>query len=188
MATTRDLQSSCRVGFHLLQCVKPVKSVYGAADAPTILNPRVVAIGFSCPHSLGSCGWRRTVCSLKRLRFDSTIINLQIKIAACYKDNYEVCAPRNFDFHFHFSCREGNVCSVQHGAGRCRERYPPIEVVVNKAIVVRLPRKATKVAVTQPQIAEVVVVAPDQLLINGKGVGATSLVVWFEEKTKGRKQ
>ncbi len=66
--------------------------------------------------------------------------------------------------------------------------YPSIEVVVNKAIVVRLPRKATKVAVTQPQIAEVVVVAPDQLLINGKAVGATSLVVWFEEKTKGRKQ
>ena len=66
--------------------------------------------------------------------------------------------------------------------------YPSIEVVVNKTIVVRLPRKATKVAVTQPQIAEVVVVAPDQLLINGKGVGATSLVVWFEEKTKGRKQ
>jgi Flp pilus assembly secretin CpaC len=66
--------------------------------------------------------------------------------------------------------------------------YPSIEVVVNKTIVVRLPRKATKVAVTQPQIAEVVVVAPDQLLINGKAVGATSLVVWFEEKTKGRKQ
>ena len=66
--------------------------------------------------------------------------------------------------------------------------YPSIEVVVNKTIVVRLPRKATKVAVTQPQIAEVVVGAPDQLLINGKAVGATSLVVWYEEKTKGRKQ
>ena len=62
--------------------------------------------------------------------------------------------------------------------------YPSIEVVVNKAIVVRLPRKATKVAVTQPQIAEVVVVAPDQLLINGKGVGATSLVVWYEQKSR----
>jgi len=62
--------------------------------------------------------------------------------------------------------------------------YPSIEVVVNKAIVVRLPRKATKVAVTQPQIAEVVVVAPDQLLINGKAVGATSLVVWYEQKSR----
>ena len=64
--------------------------------------------------------------------------------------------------------------------------YPSISVVVNKSVVVRLPRKASKVFVTQPQIAEVVVVA--QLLINGKAVGATSLVVWFEEKTKARKQ
>jgi Flp pilus assembly secretin CpaC len=63
--------------------------------------------------------------------------------------------------------------------------YPSIPVVVNKSVVVRLPRKASKVFVTQPQIAEV---APDQLLINGKAVGATSLVVWFEEKTKARKQ
>ena len=62
--------------------------------------------------------------------------------------------------------------------------YPSIEVVVNKAIVVRLPRKVTKIAVTQPQIAEVVVVAPDQLLINGKAVGATSLVVWYEQKSR----
>ena len=66
--------------------------------------------------------------------------------------------------------------------------YPSIEVVINKSVVVRLPRKATKVAVTQPKIAEVVVVGPDQLLINGKGWARLSLVVWFEEKTKGRKQ
>jgi Flp pilus assembly secretin CpaC len=62
--------------------------------------------------------------------------------------------------------------------------YPSIDVVVNKSIVVRLPRRATKVAVTQPRIAEVVVVAPDQVLINGKGVGATSLVVWYEQKSR----
>ena len=62
--------------------------------------------------------------------------------------------------------------------------YSSIEVVVNKSIVVRLPRKATKVAVTQPRIAEVVVVAPDQVLINGKGAGATSLVVWYEQKSR----
>ena len=62
--------------------------------------------------------------------------------------------------------------------------YPSIEVVVNKTIVVRLPRKATRVAVTQPQLAEVVVVAPDQLLIKGKAVGATSLVVWYEQNSR----
>jgi Flp pilus assembly secretin CpaC len=61
--------------------------------------------------------------------------------------------------------------------------YPSIAVAVNKAVVIRLPKKATKVAVTQPKIAEVEVVAPDTLLIHGRAVGATSLVVWFEEAT-----
>jgi len=62
--------------------------------------------------------------------------------------------------------------------------YPSITVAVNKAVVIHLPKKATKVAVTQPKIAEVVVVTPDTLLINGRAVGTTSLVVWLEEKTK----
>jgi Flp pilus assembly secretin CpaC len=59
--------------------------------------------------------------------------------------------------------------------------YPSIAVTVNKSVVIRLPKRATRVAVTQPQIAEVVVTAPDELLINGKAVGTTSLVVWTEE-------
>jgi Flp pilus assembly secretin CpaC len=65
--------------------------------------------------------------------------------------------------------------------------YPSITVTVNKSVVLRLPKRASKVSVTQPQIAEVVVVAPDQILINGKAVGTTSLVVWFEEN-KNRKK
>jgi Flp pilus assembly secretin CpaC len=59
--------------------------------------------------------------------------------------------------------------------------YSPITVTVNKSIVLRLPRKASRVSVTQPQIAEAVVIAPDQVLINGKAVGTTSLVVWFRQ-------
>jgi pilus assembly protein CpaC len=59
--------------------------------------------------------------------------------------------------------------------------YPSISVTVNKSVVLRVPKRASRVSVTQPQIAEAVVVAPDQILINGKAVGTTSLVVWFEE-------
>jgi Flp pilus assembly secretin CpaC len=59
--------------------------------------------------------------------------------------------------------------------------YPSIAVIVNKSVVLRLPKKAARVSVTQPQIAEALVVAPDQILINGKAVGTTSLVVWFED-------
>ena len=59
--------------------------------------------------------------------------------------------------------------------------YSSIAVAVNKAIVIRLPKKATKVSVTEPRIADVEVVSPDTLLIHGRAVGATSLVVWTEE-------
>ena len=58
--------------------------------------------------------------------------------------------------------------------------YPSIAVAVDKAVVIRLSKKATKVAVTQPKIAEVEVVSPDTILIHGRAVGATSLVIWFE--------
>jgi Flp pilus assembly secretin CpaC len=57
----------------------------------------------------------------------------------------------------------------------------PIAVTVNKSVVLRLPKRATRVSITQPEIAEALVVAPDQILINGKAVGTTSLVVWFED-------
>jgi Flp pilus assembly secretin CpaC len=58
--------------------------------------------------------------------------------------------------------------------------YPSIVFAVNKAVVIRLPKKATKVAVSQPKIAAVEIVSPDTVLIHGRAVGATSLVIWFE--------
>jgi pilus assembly protein CpaC len=58
---------------------------------------------------------------------------------------------------------------------------PTISVTVNKSMVFRLADKAKRVSVSQPEVADVMVVAPTQLLINGKAVGTTSLIV-FNEK------
>jgi pilus assembly protein CpaC len=58
---------------------------------------------------------------------------------------------------------------------------PTISVTVNKSMVFRLAERAKRVSVSQPQVADVVVVAPSQLLINGKAVGTTSLIV-FDDK------
>jgi pilus assembly protein CpaC len=58
---------------------------------------------------------------------------------------------------------------------------PTITVTVNKSMVFRLADRAKRVSVSQPAVADVVVVAPTQLLINGKAVGTTSLIV-FDEK------
>jgi Flp pilus assembly secretin CpaC len=59
--------------------------------------------------------------------------------------------------------------------------HPSIAVAVNKAVVIRLPKRATKVAVSQRKIAEVEVVSPDTVVIQGRAIGATSLLVWFEK-------
>jgi pilus assembly protein CpaC len=58
---------------------------------------------------------------------------------------------------------------------------PTISVTVNKSMVFRLAERAKRVSISQPEVADVVVVAPSQLLINGKAVGTTSLVVFSEK-------
>jgi Flp pilus assembly secretin CpaC len=66
--------------------------------------------------------------------------------------------------------------------------YPSIAVAVNKTVVIRLPKKATKVSVTEPRIADVEVVSPDTLLIHGRAVGVTSLAVWTQEPKVDKQQ
>ncbi|MFQ5684282.1 MAG: type II and III secretion system protein family protein [Candidatus Binatia bacterium] len=66
---------------------------------------------------------------------------------------------------------------------RSQQAAPTIAVTVNKSLVFRLAQKAKRVSITQPEIADVVVVAPNQLLINGKAVGTTSLVVFDAKGT-----
>ena len=85
---------------------------------------------------------------------------------------------------------EVKLCARARAAAAAAESavvYPSISVTVNKSVVLRVPKRASRVSVTQPQIAEAVVVAPDQILINGKAVGTTSLVVWFEENKTRKK-
>jgi pilus assembly protein CpaC len=61
-----------------------------------------------------------------------------------------------------------------------QEVAPALEVTVNRSVVRRLPKKVKRVSVTQPEVAEAIVVAPNEILINGKSVGTTSLVIWPE--------
>lgn len=61
---------------------------------------------------------------------------------------------------------------------QAQQTTPTITVTVNKSLIFSLPQKARRVSVTQPEVADVTVVAPNQLLINGKSVGVTSLVIW----------
>jgi len=71
-----------------------------------------------------------------------------------------------------------SFCLVPLAAAQ--QATPTISVTVNKSMVFRLAERAKRVSVSQPGVADVVVVAPSQLLINGKAVGTTSLIVFNE--------
>ncbi len=73
------------------------------------------------------------------------------------------------------------LCSLGFASqSLAQEKTPTIEVTVNQSKVLWLEMRSKTVSVTQPEIADVVVLAPNQLLINGKTVGTTSLIVWNE--------
>jgi pilus assembly protein CpaC len=49
--------------------------------------------------------------------------------------------------------------------------------------VVELKEPFTRVSVTNPGIADVFVVTPNQILVSGKAVGTTSLIVFYPRST-----
>jgi len=52
-------------------------------------------------------------------------------------------------------------------------------VGADKSVLLALNEPARKVSVANPNIADVQVMTPNQLLVNGKAVGVTSLVVFY---------
>jgi len=58
-----------------------------------------------------------------------------------------------------------------------------IDVTLGKSQVVQLKEPFTRVSVTNPNVADVFVVTPNQILINGKTAGVTSLVVFYPTRT-----
>ncbi|MGE0821056.1 MAG: pilus assembly protein N-terminal domain-containing protein [Candidatus Binatia bacterium] len=72
------------------------------------------------------------------------------------------------------------LCCTRQSAWS-QENYPSITITVNQSRVLQLRARSKTVSVTQPDIADVIVLSPTELLINGKTVGTTSLIVWNEQ-------
>ncbi len=62
-------------------------------------------------------------------------------------------------------------------------RVMQFEITIGKSQVVDLKEPFTRVSVTNPAIADIFVITPNQILINGKAAGVTSLVVFYPNKT-----
>lgn len=52
------------------------------------------------------------------------------------------------------------------------------EVVVNKSVLLNLQKPSERVSIATPAIAELIMISPTQLQINGTKIGSTSLIVW----------
>ena len=58
-----------------------------------------------------------------------------------------------------------------------------LEVTIGKSQVIDLKEPFTRLSVTNPNIADVFSITPNQILVNGKAAGVTSLVVFYPNKT-----
>jgi Flp pilus assembly secretin CpaC len=58
-----------------------------------------------------------------------------------------------------------------------------IDVTIGKSPVIEVKDPFNRVSVTDPKIADVFVISPTQILISGKAVGVTSLVLFYPRKT-----
>ncbi|HLL69816.1 MAG TPA: pilus assembly protein N-terminal domain-containing protein, partial [Pyrinomonadaceae bacterium] len=59
-----------------------------------------------------------------------------------------------------------------------------INVLVGQSRVINFDRKIGRFSVSNPEVAEAVLVAPDQVLVNGKAFGQVNFIAW--EKETGR--
>lgn len=60
----------------------------------------------------------------------------------------------------------------------------PTEVTVNKSILLNLKNPAARVSIANPALAELILISPQQLQINGTAPGSTNLIVWEKGNDK----
>src|SRR5262245_59850344 len=59
---------------------------------------------------------------------------------------------------------------------------PKIHVTVGQSVTQVLPNDVKTVSIADSKVADVVVAGPREVLVNGKAVGLTTLVVWDDVK------
>ena len=60
----------------------------------------------------------------------------------------------------------------------------PINVLVGQSRVINFDRPIGRFSISNPEIAEAVMVRPDQVLVNGKGFGQVNFIAWEKNDSK----
>src|SRR5512142_2849529 len=62
------------------------------------------------------------------------------------------------------------------------EASAPLRVMVGKSILINTTVRLKRVSVTDPAVADALVVTPTQILVHGRAPGEVSLIVWDEQE------
>jgi len=71
----------------------------------------------------------------------------------------------------------GAPATVEESAGSA-EVGAPVQTVIGKSLLLRLPEAATRMAVGNPGVADVSLINSREVYILGKGLGTTNLILW----------
>ncbi|MFI5103670.1 MAG: pilus assembly protein N-terminal domain-containing protein, partial [Terriglobales bacterium] len=63
-----------------------------------------------------------------------------------------------------------------------QEAGAPLRVMVGKSIIINTADRLKRVSITDPAVADAVVVTPSQLMIHGRAPGEVTLVVWDDQE------
>ncbi|MBA3884542.1 MAG: type II and III secretion system protein family protein [Acidobacteria bacterium] len=80
------------------------------------------------------------------------------------------------------------LLTAASGAGRAQQQANPaferVALTVGRSAVLMTEFNVTRLAVTNPEVADATVVAPREVLIDGKGAGTVSLILWGDSTRK----
>lgn len=74
---------------------------------------------------------------------------------------------------------QGPSASAQAASGEATGAAP-LRVMVGKSILINTTERIRRVSVTDPGVADPIVVAPTQILVHGRSAGEVSLLIWDE--------
>ena len=78
----------------------------------------------------------------------------------------------------------GQSPSVQSSFSSSAQEATPINVLVGQSRVINFDKPIGRFSVSNPEIAEAVLVAPDQVLVNGKAFGQVNFIAWEQKGSR----
>jgi pilus assembly protein CpaC len=115
----------------------------------------------------------------KRLRGSRSTLLLLLCISAGAISQQDSGAPAASPASPGSPSGQGPSASAQAATGEATGAAP-LRVMVGKSILINTTERIRRVSVTDPGVADPIVVAPTQILVHGRSAGEVSLLIWDE--------